>query len=102
MCEINLTDVALLVGSLLAVRDVWFKGRLEPFVSWKAYAETLSGRIGYMLNCQVCVTYHMAVLLLLLYFLPATLGLEAHKVLFLWLAVVGVSNRLGLAKESTI
>lgn len=92
----NLLDTAIhigiLVGAVIAVRDVWFKGELEPIVTLRARVELIDNKIGYLLTCPLCLTYYISLLLLFLYFVPAYFVGDWYRYFFYWLSVVGYSN----------
>jgi len=90
---VNLLIVASVVA---AVRDVWFKSQLQPFVTWKAYTELWEGWIGELLKCSMCLTFHISWIVLLLYFLPAMLIGCWYRWAFYALAVAGLVNRFKL------
>lgn len=84
-------DLLTVFGTVLAVRDVWFKGTI--IASWKAAAETLEGKLGKLLNCKLCLTYHLPYLILIVYYSLSLILPDWYKWLFYSLALTGFANR---------
>lgn len=98
---ILILDLLIILGTVVAVRDVWFKGSIEPFATWKAHTELWDNWAGPLLSCSLCLTYHLPWLLLLLYYLPGYYVGDWYKWIFYSLAITGYANRLKVWKEET-
>jgi len=77
-----------------AVVTAWFKEN-GPFTLWRAYTEAVGGWVSVIFGCPVCLSYHVALILVILLVLPALLWPAALwlQLPLLWLAAVGLHNR---------
>jgi len=77
---ISTLEVVLLCLTVLAVMRAWFMGSI--FGYWRSYLQARGGRLGELLNCPLCLSYHVAFWAELLFLVPLKVCVAA------WLPLV--------------
>lgn len=65
---VSTLEVVLLHLVVLAVMRAWFMGSI--FGYWRSYFQARGGRLGELLSCPLCLSYHVAFWIELLFIAP--------------------------------
>lgn len=89
-------EALLLHLTVLAVLRAWFMGSI--FEHWRSYVQVYGGRLGELLSCPLCLSYHVAFWFEVIFLVPAKAYVGSW--LLIVLAPLAVFAAAGAAQSS--